>query len=103
MDFVGFRALAAFLPAGAAAFAATLVRLLVDLPRLLRIELRIHGNAVKLEPPHKVGCARGLDFIQEEGLLRRVPVGVAVVDLTVGAPDVCAHQDVLHRLPAWRF
>mmetsp|Transcript_38199 Transcript_38199/g.106436 ORF Transcript_38199/g.106436 Transcript_38199/m.106436 type:complete len:391 (-) Transcript_38199:40-1212(-) len=80
----------------------TFPHLLVDLSCLCRVQLCIQRDAIKLEPPDKVCRTRGLDLVQEERLLRWVPVRVPIVELAVGAPDVCADQNVLDRLSPWR-
>mmetsp|Transcript_101323 Transcript_101323/g.321804 ORF Transcript_101323/g.321804 Transcript_101323/m.321804 type:complete len:362 (-) Transcript_101323:358-1443(-) len=79
-----------------------LLHLLVDLARLLHVQLCPHRHAVKLQVPHKVSRAAILDLVQEEGLPVRVPVRILVMDRAVRAANVRADQRHWHGVPVGR-
>eukprot|EP00428_Durinskia_dybowskii_P006034 CAMPEP_0170287802 /NCGR_PEP_ID=MMETSP0116_2-20130129/43958_1 /TAXON_ID=400756 /ORGANISM="Durinskia baltica, Strain CSIRO CS-38" /LENGTH=218 /DNA_ID=CAMNT_0010539219 /DNA_START=138 /DNA_END=790 /DNA_ORIENTATION=+ len=77
--------------------------LAVNLARLLGIQPAPEGHRVEFEVPDEISGAAVLDLVQEEGLLRRVPMRVFVVDLCVRTTDVRPYQRHRDRLPVRRL
>mmetsp|Transcript_105465 Transcript_105465/g.206859 ORF Transcript_105465/g.206859 Transcript_105465/m.206859 type:complete len:262 (+) Transcript_105465:401-1186(+) len=83
--------------------AGPLLHLGVNLARLLGIQPAPEGHRVEFEVPDEISGAAVLDLVQEEGLLRRVPMRVFVVDLCVRTTDVRPYQRHRDRLPVRRL
>mmetsp|Transcript_128107 Transcript_128107/g.273152 ORF Transcript_128107/g.273152 Transcript_128107/m.273152 type:complete len:444 (-) Transcript_128107:39-1370(-) len=84
-------------------FLLAYLHLVTDLDRLIRIKIGPHRNAIKLEVSDKISGAAVLDLVQEERLLRRVPIRIAIVDLTIRAAYISADQRHGNGLPIGRL
>jgi len=61
----------------------TILHQLMDFTRFVHVQLGPHRNAVELQMSYEVRGSAVLDFVQEKGVLRWIPVCVLVVHLAV--------------------